>query len=87
MHARSRYLGKWELGVLILCGAFVLLTVGAVGESGRNRAKEVVCRANLSQWHDIFQGYIDPNGRFISGDPGTPAPMDRCDDHRDRRRR
>lgn len=73
MNPRTQYLGKWELGALILCGVFVLLTVGAVGESGRGRAKEVVCQANLHQWHDIFQGYIDPNGRFISGDPGTPG--------------
>jgi len=73
MNARVQYLGKWELGVLILCGAFVLLTVGAVGESGRSRAKEVACQANLRQWRDIFQGYIDSNGRFISGDKNTPG--------------
>jgi prepilin-type processing-associated H-X9-DG protein len=73
MNPRAQYLGKWELGVLILCGVFVLLTVGAAGETGRKRAKEVVCQANLHQWHDIFQDYIDPNGRFISGDKGTPG--------------
>ncbi len=48
-------------------------TLGAVGENGRRRAKEVVCQANLRQWRDIFQDYIDPNGRFISGDKYTPG--------------
>jgi hypothetical protein len=66
-------LGKSELAVLILCGALVFLTIGAVGEQGRRRAKEVVCQTNLRQWHDIFQGYIDPNGAFISGDRGSPG--------------
>lgn len=74
MNPRAQYLGKWEVGVLILCGVFVLLTVGAVGDRGRKQAKEVVCQANLHQWHGIFQDYIDPNGRFIiSGDSYTPG--------------
>jgi prepilin-type processing-associated H-X9-DG protein len=73
MRARTQCLGKWELGVLILCVVFTLLTIGAVGEQGRWRAKEIVCQANLSQWRDILHGYIDPNGRFISGDKGTPG--------------
>jgi len=68
MNARIRYLGKWELGVLILCGAFVLLTIGAVGEKGRKRAKEVVCQANLRQWSSHFQDYVKQNdGKFYSG--------------------
>jgi prepilin-type processing-associated H-X9-DG protein len=73
MNARAQCLAKWELVILIVCGIFVLLTVGAVGEQGRRRAREIVCQANLHRWHDIFQGYIDPNGRFISGDKGTPG--------------
>ncbi len=53
------------MGVLILCGAFVLLTVGAVGESGRRRAKEVVCQANLHQWGRYFQGCIQQNNGTV----------------------
>lgn len=73
MNGRAQCLRRWDLAALILCGIFVLLTVGAVGEQGRKRAREVVCQANLHRWHDIFQGYIDPNGRFVSGDKGTPG--------------
>jgi prepilin-type processing-associated H-X9-DG protein len=54
--------------VLILCAAFLLSVLGAVGESGRRRAKELVCQANLHQWAGIFQGYIEQNnGKFFSG--------------------
>jgi len=73
MNKRQRYLGRWDLGVLILCGAFTLLAIGAAGENGRRRAKEIGCQANLHEWHGVLQKYIDPNGRFISGDQGSPG--------------
>ncbi|RPJ37079.1 MAG: hypothetical protein EHM35_07020 [Planctomycetaceae bacterium] len=67
---------KWnrcDWAVVLACIGFALVSLGAVSETGRKRSKESICRANLRQWHDIFQGYIDPNGRFISGDPWTPG--------------
>lgn len=68
MNARTEHLGKWELGVVVLCAAFVLLTLGAVGEGGRRRAKEAVCQANLHQWFGHFENYIKANdGKFYSG--------------------
>lgn len=68
MNPIARHLGRWEMAVLILCGAFVLLTLGAAGESGRGRAKQIVCQSNLRQWHQVFQGYIDHNdGKFFHG--------------------
>jgi prepilin-type processing-associated H-X9-DG protein len=63
------YLKKWDVAVGILCAAFTLLTLGAAGESGRKRAKEAVCQANLNQWGRYFRGYIEQNdGEFFTGD-------------------
>ena len=68
MKSEMRWLGKWELGVLILCGMFVLFAMGAVGEKGRGRAKEVVCQASLSQWGKHFLDYAKRNdGKLYSG--------------------
>jgi hypothetical protein len=53
---------------LILCVIFLISALGAVGEGGRRRAKEMVCQSNLHQWGTIFQGCIDHNGgKFFSG--------------------
>ena len=67
MGKRNR-LRRIDWAVMLGCAALALMTLGAVGESGRGRAKEAVCQANLHQWHDIFQGYIEENdGEFLSG--------------------
>ena len=53
---------------VLVCFALAVLTLGAVGQSGRGRAKEAVCQANLHQWHSVFQEIIQENdGRFLSG--------------------
>ena len=64
---RSRLRGRD--GVVVLgCVLLALLTLGAIGEGGRRRAKEIVCQSNLRQWHNIFQGYLEENdGKFLSG--------------------
>lgn len=49
MYARRCYLPKRELAVLALGGAFLVSVLGAVGESGRQRAKQTVCQTNLRQ--------------------------------------
>ena len=64
--------------VVLGCILFTLLTLGAIGEGGRRRAKEIVCQSNLRQWHNVFQGYIEQNdGKFGSGcnDLGYWWPM------------
>ncbi|MEN6427352.1 MAG: H-X9-DG-CTERM domain-containing protein [Phycisphaerales bacterium] len=54
--------------VALGCMALISMTLGAVGEGGRRRAKEAVCQANLRQWNGIFQGYIeDHDGHFFTG--------------------
>jgi prepilin-type processing-associated H-X9-DG protein len=68
MRAKMAHLQKRDIAVLILCAAILISTLGAVGASGRRRAKELVCQANLHQWFGIFQGYIAQNGgTFIRG--------------------
>jgi len=58
--------------------ALALMSLGAVGEMGRKRAKEVVCRASLRQWGSCFLDYTSQNdGKFYSGcdDRGHWWPM------------
>jgi len=64
---QSRLTGR-DAAVVLGCVLFTLLTLGAIGEGGRRRAKEIVCQSNLRQWHNVFQGYIEQNdGKFFSG--------------------
>lgn len=57
-----------DAAMVLGCVFFAFLTLAAVGESGRRRAKEIACQSNLRQWHNIFQGYIEENdGVFLSG--------------------
>ena len=71
MGKRNRLRGT-DWAVIVGCTALALMTLGAIGESGRGRAKEAVCQVNLRQWHEIFQGYIEENdGKFLSGEPET----------------
>jgi prepilin-type processing-associated H-X9-DG protein len=88
MADRSR-LTRCDWVVVLICAAVALLSLGATGEQGRRRARQVVCQVNLGQWHDIFQGYIDPNGMFIRGDKWTPGywwVKGLSDEHKDWRR-
>lgn len=71
MNTRTSPLQKRDLAVFVLCAAFLTATLGAVGETGRRRAKETVCQANLRQWYGIFQGYIHENGGSF---PSTFSP-------------
>lgn len=63
-----------DILVVMGCIAFLLLNIGAIGSSGRRRAKDLVCLSNLHQWGAIFQTYINNNdGYFYSGAVGTPG--------------
>jgi len=54
--------------VLILCVALALMTLGATGESGRRRAREFVCLANVGQ---LAQGWLlfaeEHDGALVGG--------------------
>jgi len=65
---KQRRLRRIDWAVTVGCAALILMTLGAVGDTGRRRAKEAVCQANLRQWHGIFQSYIEDNdGHFFTG--------------------
>ena len=66
--AQENRLGRIDWAVTGGCAALTVMMLGAVGDSGRRRAKEAVCQANLRQWNGIFQRYIEDNdGHFFTG--------------------
>jgi len=66
--------------VLVACAVFLLAGLGAVGSTGRRRAKEAVCLSNLLRWGRIWKSYTDDHyGYFpyrdkVSDWPGTTHP-------------
>jgi hypothetical protein len=64
---------KKDLVVILICIAFLIANIAAIGEGGRKRAKSTVCLSNLYKWGQIFQAYTaDNDGFFHSRDLGTP---------------
>ena len=60
-------LTKADAVVSVLILLVLLASLGAVGSSGRRRAKETVCLANLRHWGTVFQGLAQENdGRFFT---------------------
>jgi prepilin-type processing-associated H-X9-DG protein len=58
-------LSKRDVIVLIACIAFALAGMGAVGATGRSRAKEAVCLSNLKGWGMVWKSCTDDrDGRF-----------------------
>lgn len=54
-----------DVVIVLVCMLLALMALRVVGQTGRERAKEVVCQVNLLQWQGIFQDYIEEgNGRF-----------------------
>ena len=59
---------KKDVVVIVLCGVFLMATLGSVGVSGRRRAKEAVCLSNLRQWGPVFLAFAaDNDGYFTQG--------------------
>lgn len=59
---------KKDILVVFGCMLFLLMNIGAIGSSGRRRAKEMVCLSNLRQWGTIFQMFTNDNdGYFQAG--------------------
>ena len=59
---------KRDLIVFLGSAIFLLANLGAIGSSGRRRAKEAVCLSNLRQWGTVFQMYAQDNdGYFMKG--------------------
>ncbi len=80
MHARQ--LTKRDVGVAVVTTLFLLCTLSAVGMSGRERAKQAVCLANVKELGQAWLQYADDNdGKIVngeayaSGDGTAPIPM------------
>lgn len=41
-----------DLTVTLLCAAFLVVTLGAVSNRGRKRAKQLVCASQLAKWQE-----------------------------------
>lgn len=66
-------LTRKDVAVTLGCVIFLLATVGAVGESGRRRAKEAVCASNLRRLGTAFEQFTSDNdGYFHEGFWGMP---------------
>jgi prepilin-type processing-associated H-X9-DG protein len=65
---------KKDVTVTLGCLIFLLANLGAIGASGRRRAKEAVCLSNLRKWGVCFQLYANDNeGYFMRGWTPTGA--------------
>jgi hypothetical protein len=61
-----------DMVALLACMVFVLCCLGAVGATGRSRAKEAVCLSNVMQWGRIWKIYTDDHdGLFPERGSGT----------------
>ena len=64
----KRTITKKDLAVILGCGVFVLMISGAIGSSGRMRAKGAVCLYNLRQLAAAGRGFANDNdGYFPTG--------------------
>ena len=56
---------KRDAAVVLCCAVFVLANLGAVGSTGRRRAREAVCLSNLMQWGRIWKSYADDHDGYF----------------------
>lgn len=69
------YFSRRDCLFTVACIGFLLTTIGAIGSTGRRRAKEAVCRSNLRQWGVIFQEFTNDNdGYFIDSENPYYSP-------------
>ena len=68
MKAKTAFTKK-DLIVALGCIVFLLANIAAVGKGGRNRAKQLVCLANLRQLGSAWFAFAQDNdGRLVGGD-------------------
>ncbi len=68
------YFSRKDSLFTIACIVFVLANLGAIGSTGRRRAKQAVCLSNLRQWGVIADTYTkNHDGYFWPSAPGTPG--------------
>ena len=63
------YITKKDAVVVLCCLVFVLANLGAIGSTGRRRAKEAICTATLKRLgHILLKHANDNNGYFLDRD-------------------
>lgn len=68
MKNRDQHFRKPDPVVLAFCVLILISCLGAAGRQGRQRAKAMVCLANLQQWGSMFGAYTnDHDGNFNPG--------------------
>jgi prepilin-type processing-associated H-X9-DG protein len=68
MNARAGHVQKKDVAVLVLCASFLFFAVGAVGQAGRQRAREFTCRSNVKQLSGAWLKYEkDHDGELVGG--------------------
>ncbi len=68
---RHASVGRYDVGMLVLCLAFTLVSLGAVGRGGRSRAKEAVCRAHQRQWASVFDSFTRDHDLLFTREAGS----------------
>ena len=51
--------------VTLLCAAFLIMTMGAVGNRGRRRAQQLVCASQLAKWGQAIFMHSADNGDMV----------------------
>jgi len=82
MSMRACHTRAPDFAVLILCMGFLVCSLGAVGEIGRQRAREAVCLSNVRQLSRAWLTYSQDNhGKLVAAigwiGPRLPVPKGR----------
>ena len=67
---------KKDFVIVLVCAGFMLAILGAVGSSGRRRAKEAVCFCNLHKWGLVWKSYTDDHGGYFPDRSSFPISGD-----------
>jgi hypothetical protein len=63
-------LTKKDCLVIFCCAVFLLTALGATGAASRERARRILCKANLYQWYAAIKGFADDNdGTLMASTP------------------
>jgi prepilin-type processing-associated H-X9-DG protein len=75
MKTHAGQLGKKDAAVLLVTTGLLLVSLAAIGATGRGRAKEAVCLANLGQMMKAWLLYADDNeDRIVNGEADYGVP-------------
>jgi len=62
---RHTFASKYDIVIAVLCIVLLLMSLGSVGDAGRTRAKDFLCRSHLEQWASIFDECTQDNDGFF----------------------